>query len=596
MLVSLIPPLSIVLLNLVICAYVVRERDRIRSGFFLLMNALSLIIWSGGQMLYRALDREVEWVLSLPYLAALIVPGNFLYYVLTRPRPFHPVWTGSWGPLLIFLPAVLLTLEEMRSGVLTAMFDFSLGTPSYDLQTNSHRAAALYCILTLGATLGVLGIRYYNGTGPSRNLAKHLLAAVAGPLVFAAFFWATTPGAPTSVLPSPSLVFALMAQVGLIVVLRQEEVRSPRTVSSVLYYAAVVLVAFLFVGLLAEFYFLAQGHIILQSTFFWIMTALVVAVVFFTRMTWLERKFEQLVFARAAEYRRLVEETRSELHHSRERLRKAERLSAVGELAARMAHEIKNPLGPIKGYTQMMREKVEKDPGFPNRQAFLRHLEVIAEEVETIDSRLRHFLASARQPRLEQEPTDINKLANRCAQLLEMEVQATREIAPEAPSIDIRIHLSTGLPPVTGDSARLEEAIFNLARNALDSVQDAKTEDGYVMLETQPASSPHGEPGVEVAVRDNGGGLPPVDTRQLFEPFYTLKEGGTGLGLAVAKSAVEAHGGALVLHNLPEGGAEARLWLPLKAVPNPEALLPKGGQQDGKPAGEPALPNPRQNR
>ncbi len=587
MLVSLIPPLSIVLLNLVICAYVVREGAHVRSGFFLIMNALSLIIWSGGQMLYRALDREVEWVLSLPYLAALIVPGNFLYYVLTRPKPFHPVWSGSWGPFLIFLPVVLLTLEEIRSGGFADLFDYSLAAPSYDLQTNSHRVAALYCALTLAATLGVLTIRYYNGSGPSRNLAKHLIAAVAGPLIFAGFFWATMPGMPAPVLPSPSLVFALMAQVGLIVALRQEELRSPRAVSSALYYAAIVLVAFLFVGLLAEFYFLAQGHIILQSTFFWIMAVLVVAAVFFTRMTWMERRFEQLVFARAAEYRRLVEETRSELSQSRERLRKAERLSAIGELAARMAHEIKNPLGPIKGYTQMMREKVERDSDFPNREAFLRHLEVIAEEVETIDGRLRQFLASARQPRLEQEPADVNRIADRCAKLLEMEIQAAREIAPGEPEIDIRVHLQPDLPDITGDAARLEEAIFNLARNALDSVQDARIEGGYIRLETRTADSVVGKAGVEVLVRDNGNGLPPVEPRQLFEPFYSSKESGTGLGLAIVKGSVEAHGGEVTLENHPDGGAEARIWLPLEAAPNPEALQSRVASGDAAPSSRP---------
>ncbi|MCC5874920.1 MAG: hypothetical protein JJU11_01750, partial [Candidatus Sumerlaeia bacterium] len=171
-----------------------------------------------------------------------------------------------------------------------------------------------------------------------------------------------------------------MAQAGLVAVLRQEELQRRRLLTRAAYYLTAVLVAVLLVLLLIEFYTFHGGKVVLDRTVGWLMFMASLLLLVLARLKPVESILDRLVFERAREYRQLVSETRKELREARERLRRAERMSVIGELSARVAHEIKNPLGPIKGYTQMMREKLMEPGDFPHREKFLQYLEVIAEE------------------------------------------------------------------------------------------------------------------------------------------------------------------------------------------------------------------------
>lgn len=569
---SLIPSIAVILINLCVVVYVLRQGERSRSAFFLLVNALSLIIWSGGKAMFKLIGEESPWVLSLPYLAALIVPGNFLYYSLTRPSPMNSFWTKPFALFVIFAPAFIITMLEDYSGAASLLFGYSYGADAISLESAMRRAAMLYALLLLSATVAVLAIRYYMSSGPEANISKHLIAIIIGPILFAGFFWISSQHAGPSVIPSPSLMLALMSQLGLIAVLRQEELGNPRYLSRAVYYLAIVLLAFALISLVSEFYIFVQGGIVMDSTAAWMLAGVTVILLLVARMGWVERTFDQLMFRRAAEYRRLVEETRQELRDARERLRRSEKLSAIGELAARVAHEVKNPLGPIKGYTQMMREKLEEDRDYKHRDAFLRHLGVIAEEVENIDRRLRQFLNASRQPQLIIEQTDVNRLVDRCGRILNLEIASSGEPPTGERPVTVRIQLDEELPEILADGGKIEEAVFNLARNALDAITG---NGGYIRLKTVRKLGPEGEDGVLITVQDTGPGFPLSEIDKLFEPFYTSKDAGTGLGLAIVKSTVEAHGGSVELANRPEGGGEVRLWLPREPRENIGALLPK---------------------
>ncbi len=573
--INLIPAITIILINVIVIGYVARSRGQTKSGFFLLVNALSLVFWAGGQALFQWFQGSQPLAAGLPYLAALMVPANFLYYGLSRPRPIRPFWSSPMGLYLLFLPPVILAaLENYRSHGMNLLFNYSYRIEGVNLDGWATRASLLYCVVMLGSALVVLGVRYNTTTGPDQNTAKHLIATIIGPLLFAGVFWASARGGPISIIPSPSLVFALMAQIGLIVILRQEELRRPRFLNRAVYYLTAVLVAFLLVHLMLEFFTFVQGGLVLDRTISWLLIGSTLLLLLVARSKPLQNAFDRILFSRAQEYRSLYQETRQELRGTRERLRKTERLSVAGELAARLAHEIKNPLGPIKGYTQRMREKLEEDPDYRHRESFLNHLDVISEEVENIDRRVRGFLNLARQPQLLQEPLDINMLVKRCSQLLRLEISAQGDPPTGQRAVEIKMNLQETLEPILGDQGRIEEALYNLARNALDATQES--EGGAIEFKTRAKQGPTGDDGVLIVIKDAGTGLRTGKISELFDPFVSEKEEGTGLGLSIVKSHVESHGGVITLANRKNNaGAEARIWLPRIAKANPGATLPK---------------------
>ncbi|CAN5189547.1 hypothetical protein BH09SUM1_BH09SUM1_06900 [soil metagenome] len=570
---SLIPSLSVILINICLVGYVLRLSDRAQSGTFLLLNGISLILWSGGQAVYRAVGETTPFTLALPYFAAMLVPANYLYYALSRPRPIRGAFPAPLVAFLVFFPCLLMTAIEDYTGGVALLFDYSYRVDQIALDSITTRASLIYSALCLFAAVTVLAVRYSTTTGPEQNVSKHLIATIAGPIFFAAFFWAGSESGSVPVIPSPSLIFELMAQAGLIVVLRQEEITNPRVLSRTIYAVTAILIAFLLVNLLSEFYSLVGGWIVLDRTVGWLLIGAILLLLLLSRLVRVERVFDRMLFARAAEYRKLVEETRHELRDARQRLRRAERMSAVGELAARVAHEIKNPLGPIKGYTQIMREKLQGENNFVHRDAFLRHLAVISEEVENIDRRVRQFLDSSRQQQIVVEQVALNKIVERCARIIELEIETSRELTPGSQSTAVRLHLDDKVASIKGDGDRLEEAIFNIARNAVEAI--GQKGGGSVHISTSAQNSPTGEAGAMITVEDTGRGMSEESSDQLFIPFFTDKEGGTGLGLTIVKGIVEAHGGTIEIGPRHEGGTRATLWIPMIAHENPGALLPK---------------------
>lgn len=569
---SLIPPLAVALINLAVLVWVVRDRSSIRSAFFLILNALSLILWAGGKALFRVVGEE-QLILALPYLAALVVPCNMLYYSLTRP---HPIRRNMHGPLtlaILFAPALVLTLLEDYSTISAELlFNYSYRVDVLSMDTLLRRATALYLTVLLIMAASLFGVRYYMSSGPEQNIFKHLIAIIFGPVLFGAIFWVSSPGPGPVTIPSPSFLFAAIAQMAIIVVIRQEELDKPRYLGRVVYALSAVLIAFTLIHFFSEFYSFVQGTIVLNRTFGWLLLVTTLTLVLVSRIGFVERGLARVLFTRAAEYRQLVDETRAELREARERMRKAERFSMVGEVAARVAHEIKNPLGPIRGYTQMMREKLEGEKDFRHRDRFLEYLSVIQEEVDNIDRRVRDLLQNARQPQLFVEETDINALVERCARVLRLELSAGRELDIDVLPIIIDVELDPAVPAINVDRLRIEEAIFNIARNSLDAL--AEQTRGRILLRThRQADTTTAEDGIAIHVLDNGPGFPSDVIR--VEPFLTSKATGTGLGLSIVKATVEAHGGTMDLANRPSGGCEVRLWLPRFAKPNPGALLPK---------------------
>ncbi len=237
-----------------------------------------------------------------------------------------------------------------------------------------------------------------------------------------------------------------------------------------------------------------------------------------------------------------------------DRMRERERLAALGEMAAGLAHEIRNPLGAIKGAAQLLAPPVrEGTTSVP--AAGDEFLGIIVEEVNRLNRVVSQFLDYARPDRGEREVLDVNEQVKKCAQLLRQEEGADK--------IDVQLGLDESLPPARGHSEQIRQVLLNLGLNALQAMGEGG---GRLQIETRlRRGARRGEPTsfLEVRFRDSGPGIAPSALKSIFLPFYTTKEKGTGLGLAICQRIVESHGGTIEVRSRPGAGTTFTVLLPI---------------------------------
>jgi signal transduction histidine kinase len=268
------------------------------------------------------------------------------------------------------------------------------------------------------------------------------------------------------------------------------------------------------------------------------------------------------VVARAMERRNLRKHNRElfeqlqrayeELRQKSEMLIQNEKMSAIGVLAAGVAHELNNPLTAVVGFAQMIAEKLKasrptnwNDTEYERAQQALENLVQGAHRARDIVGSLLRF-ARATKPDA-RTLVDIN-------QTLRDAFVFTEHLLLRH-GIMLEKHLAPELPPVWGNSARLQHVFTNLLINA----QQATPSGGTVRVLTERAEQPKG---VWVHVEDTGEGIPPEALERIFEPFYTRKEHGTGLGLSIAKQIIEEHGGEIRVASELGKGARFSVFLP----------------------------------
>jgi signal transduction histidine kinase len=235
----------------------------------------------------------------------------------------------------------------------------------------------------------------------------------------------------------------------------------------------------------------------------------------------------------------LVAERTAALERSHEALRRNERLAAVGTIAAGIAHQINNPLGGILLAAQFALEA----PG--ERDTVEAALRDIAADARHCARIVHGVLEFARGPTREPRPCDLNAIVHACAQLLLADA-VERGAA-------LRLELDPELPAVAGSEAALEQVVVNLVHNAIDA------ESGEIVVATRAR-----EDGIELIVRDDGAGVREEDLARIFDPLFTTRaeSGGTGLGLALARGVVQAHGGSIALESRFGRGATVVVRLP----------------------------------
>lgn len=234
------------------------------------------------------------------------------------------------------------------------------------------------------------------------------------------------------------------------------------------------------------------------------------------------------------------------------RLIQAQRDAAWGEVARRLAHEIKNPLTPIQLSAERLRRKC-LDSMEPELSELLdRSTHTIIQQVEQMQEMVNAFSQYARAPQLKLQALDLNNVVSEVLDLYGGAGAAAR----------IEVNLDSRLPPIEADDGRMRQLLHNLIKNAQEAVEGGA--EGCVTITTccmEEASCQY----VELRVDDNGSGIPDDIMSQIFEPYVTTKARGTGLGLAIVKRIVEEHGGMLRVENLTAGGASVSVRLPVAA-------------------------------
>ncbi len=217
-----------------------------------------------------------------------------------------------------------------------------------------------------------------------------------------------------------------------------------------------------------------------------------------------------------------------------------ERLSLLGEIAAGLAHELRTPLGAILTAVKLL----EKDPAGAAQKAMI--LGLIRKETERLERKLSEFLRYARGRLPEKRPTRVQALLEDVREVLNADTALCGKV-------HIGIHIAPDTDPFPLDADLIKEVLLNLGQNALQALGGQ----GELHLEARRIPE-----GLEILVRDNGPGIPSADIPHLFKPFFTRRSSGTGLGLAVCKDILEAHGGRITVSSLPQVQTTFRIVLP----------------------------------
>jgi signal transduction histidine kinase len=266
--------------------------------------------------------------------------------------------------------------------------------------------------------------------------------------------------------------------------------------------------------------------------------------------------FRQLAIAAA----RVIESSQAY-----ERVKERDRLAALGEMAAGLAHEIRNPLGAIKGAAQLLitADSASSSPSLPAAgeagstsapSETVELLEIIVEEANRLNNVVTRFLDYARAERPGREgadKVDLNLVLRRAVQLLQPD---------EHKQVEFRVRLDDLLPQIAGDPESLLQVFLNLGQNALQAMPDGGV---LEILTTRRRRSRLGYGQfAEVRFRDTGAGIPRDRLKKLFIPFYTTKQKGTGLGLAISHRIVNQHGGTIEVRSTVGQGSTFSVFLP----------------------------------
>ena len=288
-------------------------------------------------------------------------------------------------------------------------------------------------------------------------------------------------------------------------------------------------------------------------------------VLFFFLAAMVVNRFSQQSQHQTQLYRDLAErlaETNRRLEQAQAEARRSERLAALGQLSAGLAHEIRNPLGVIKGSAEMLTQKLQASDELARELAGY-----ISTEVNRLSALVTEFLDFARPLHAQPHPADLVALLDRVLQVV-----AARFTSDGDANKRVRVerHYASEMPLVPLDESLCEQAFLNLVQNAYEAMQDNDHE-RILRVDVQPATQ-NGREGAELRLADTGPGVPGELREEIFNPFVTTKKTGVGLGLSIVSKIVDGHHGSIRVENAPKGGAVFTIFFPLDETVEPSAI------------------------
>ncbi len=234
----------------------------------------------------------------------------------------------------------------------------------------------------------------------------------------------------------------------------------------------------------------------------------------------------------------------TERHRAAQETLETERIAALQLLAAGVAHEIGNPLNSLTIHLQLLERRLRK-LSQDNREQFLEPLAVAREEIRRLDTIVTQFLRAIRPAPLQRAPHDLNSLVRDAAGFLDPELKSRNVL--------LELELASNLPVLEVDQDQLKQAFFNIMKNASEAMKQG----GLLKIRTGSEAE-----WVHVTFTDTGGGMSQQTMARVFEPYFTTKKGGSGLGLMITQRIVRAHGGEVAIESDPGRGLKLTLRLP----------------------------------
>lgn len=270
-----------------------------------------------------------------------------------------------------------------------------------------------------------------------------------------------------------------------------------------------------------------------------------------------------------AENQTRLEKAYQELQAAQARLVQSERLAAIGQMSAKVSHEVRNPLSSISLNAELLEDELQSLSGERRAEA-ANLLAAIRSQVDVLSAVTEEYLRFARLPKPKLELAAVAPVIEDLAEFVREELRARK--------VELVVDVPAAQPTLPLDPGQIRQALLNLIRNAIEAMPDGgtihvdarrvKLSSGQLVDTSHPIDDSTTRPiakgdFIEIAVRDTGTGIPPENLDRIFEPFFTSKEGGTGLGLAIARQIAVDHGGSLTCESAPRSGTTFRLILPI---------------------------------
>ena len=286
-----------------------------------------------------------------------------------------------------------------------------------------------------------------------------------------------------------------------------------------------------------------------------------------------KEELEETVRERTADLRDTngrLEETVHQLRSTQQQLVQHERMSALGSMAAGLAHDFNNALSLILGYGELMLGELTHHPDRERADEFLNTIITAAQDAAKVFDRLRDFYRPADDEQT-LEPLHLNALVEQVVALTHPRWHG--QALAQGVTMEVRTELAPGLPPLLADGTELREMLTNLIFNAVDAIP---APGGRIVVSTRHDPDAGGEEGsIVLSVADTGAGMDEETRRRCLEPFFTTKgTRGTGLGLAMVYGTMQRHGGSIALESAPGQGTTFSFTLPVRAWSAAETLLP----------------------